>query len=78
MAQDSRGMSMEATHRHQYAHDRIKRLALKAASIFKEIDRLDQEAPVDMEMGQSSTTEAFIDALIRYCEVDTADPEAVN
>ncbi|GAM43072.1 hypothetical protein TCE0_044f17590 [Talaromyces pinophilus] len=78
MAQDPRGMSKEAIHRHQYAHDRIKRLALKAAGIFKEIDRLDQEAPVDMEMGQSSTTEAFIDALMRYCEVDTADPEAGN
>lgn len=78
MAQDPRGMSKEATHRHQYAHDRIKRLALKAAGIFREIDRLDQEAPVDMEMGQSSTTEAFIDALMRYCEVDTADPEATN
>ncbi|EEA25828.1 serine/threonine protein kinase, STE, PAK/STE20 [Talaromyces marneffei ATCC 18224] len=78
MAQDPQGMSKEAAHRHQYAHDRIKRLALKAASIFKEIDRLDQEAPVDMEMGQSSTNEAFIDALMRYCEVDTADPEAGN
>ncbi|EED21701.1 Ste20-like serine/threonine protein kinase, putative [Talaromyces stipitatus ATCC 10500] len=78
MAQSPGGMSLEASHRHQYAHDRIKRLAVKAASIFKEIDRLDQEAPVDMEMGQSSTTEAFIDALIRYCEVDTVDPEAGN
>lgn len=78
MAQDPRGISQEAAHRHQYAHDRIKRLALKAAGIFKEIDRLDQEAPVDMEMGQSSTNEAFIDALMRYCEVDTADPEAGN
>ncbi|OKL61608.1 hypothetical protein UA08_03893 [Talaromyces atroroseus] len=75
LMQEPRGMSLEAKQRHQYAHDRVKRLAVKAAGIFNEIDRLDQEAPVDLAMGQSSFTEAFLDALMRFCEVDTADPE---
>jgi serine/threonine-protein kinase 24/25/MST4 len=78
LMQEPRGMSLEAKQRHQYAHDRIKRLAVKAAGIFNEIDRLDQEAPVDMAMGQSSFTEAFLDALMRFCEVDTADPDGAN
>lgn len=72
---EPRGMSAEARQRHQHVHDRIKRLAVKAASIFNDIDRYDQETPVDMALGQSSFTEAFLDALMRFCEVDTADPE---
>ncbi|QKX62466.1 uncharacterized protein TRUGW13939_09627 [Talaromyces rugulosus] len=68
-------MPTESRQRYQYAHERIKKLAIKTASIFNEIDKWDQDAPVDMAMGQSSFTEAFLDALMRFCEVETAEPE---
>ncbi|KAH8698289.1 kinase-like domain-containing protein [Talaromyces proteolyticus] len=75
LMQEPGGMAIQAKQRHQYAHEKIKKLAVKAASIFNEIDKWDQEAPVDMAMGQSSFTEAFLDALMRFCEVETAEPD---
>jgi serine/threonine-protein kinase 24/25/MST4 len=75
LLQEPGRMPTESRQRYQYAHERIKKLAIKTASIFNEIDKWDQDAPVDMAMGQSSFTEAFLDALMRFCEVETAEPE---
>lgn len=78
LLQEPGRMPTESRQRYQYAHERIKKLAIKTASIFNEIDKWDQDAPVDMAMGQSSFTEAFLDALMRFCEVETAEPEGTT
>ncbi|PGH11496.1 STE/STE20/YSK protein kinase [Helicocarpus griseus UAMH5409] len=52
--------AIELLQRRQYAHEKLKRLVIKAAGIFKEIERWDEEAPV----GMGGDVSAFLEGLL--------------
>lgn len=63
--------AFDAMARRQYAHDKLKRLVIKAASVFREIERWDEEAPVGMGPEVDSFLEGFLEeVLVRVEPVD--------
>ncbi|KAK2750134.1 putative protein serine/threonine kinase [Myotisia sp. PD_48] len=56
--------SSERLQRQVYAHEKLKRLVVKAAGIFKEIEKWDQEAPVSMGGDISAYLEGFLEEVL--------------
>jgi serine/threonine-protein kinase 24/25/MST4 len=67
--------SAENLQRRQYAHEKIKRLVFKAAGIFNEIERLDQEAPIGMGGEIGSFLEGFLEELLVRIEPVGYEPD---
>lgn len=61
---DGTASTTESVRRRQYTHEKLKKLVLKAAGIFNEIERLDQEAPVGMGGEIGSFLEGFLEELL--------------
>lgn len=59
--------------RRQYAHEKLKRLVVKAAGIFSEIERWDNEAPVGMGGQVGPFLEGFLEEIL--IRVEPADDE---
>lgn len=54
----------------RHAHDKVKKLLVKAATVFKEIDRYDNQAPVGMGGEVSGVLEAFLEEVLVRVEAD--------
>lgn len=54
----------ELTQRHIYAHEKLKRLVVKAAGIFKEIEKWDEEAPIGMGGEINAFLEGFLEEVL--------------
>lgn len=61
---DGNASTTESVRRRQSTHEKLKKLVLKAAGIFNEIERLDQEAPVGMGGENGSFLEGFLEELL--------------
>lgn len=60
--------------RQQYAHDKVRKLVLKAAGVFAEVERWDREAPVDMGGGVEAFLEGFLEEVLVRVEAEDEDP----
>lgn len=69
----SQGTSSELQRRQQ-AHERVRRLVIKAAGIFNEIERWDREAPVSMGGQNGSFLEGFLEELV--VRIEPVDDDA--
>ena len=67
--------AVEMQQRFQQVHDKIKRLVVKTAGIFQEIEKWDREAPVGMGGEVTEFLEGFLEEIL--VRVETADDEAV-
>lgn len=54
----------------QYAHEKLKRLAIKAAGVFNEIEKWDNEAPVGMGGGVNAFLEGFLEEVLVRVEAE--------
>ncbi|QSS50126.1 serine/threonine-protein kinase [Histoplasma capsulatum var. duboisii H88] len=61
---NSNPVALELLQRRQYAHEKLKRLVIKAAGIFKEIERWDNEAPVGMGGDVNAFLEGFLEEVL--------------
>ncbi|KAI5285164.1 putative protein serine/threonine kinase [Ascosphaera aggregata] len=67
------GQFSEALARKQYAHDKLKGLVIKAATVFKEIEKWDSQEPVGMGDEVDNFLEGFLEeVLVRVEPVDEA------
>jgi serine/threonine-protein kinase 24/25/MST4 len=65
----------EAARQRQHAHDKIKRLVVKAAGIFRDIERWDEAAPVGMGGDIGAFLEGFLEEIIVRVEPEEAEGE---
>ncbi|PGH35068.1 STE/STE20/YSK protein kinase [[Emmonsia] crescens] len=56
--------AIELLQRRQYAHEKLKRLVIKAAGIFKDIEKWDDEAPVGMGGDVNAFLEGFLEEVL--------------
>lgn len=54
----------------QYAHDKLKRLVIKAAGVFSEIEKWDNEAPVGMGGDVNAFLEGFLEEVLVRVEAE--------
>ena len=57
----------------QYAHEKIKKLVMKAAGVFAEIEKWDNEAPVGMGEDVNAFLEGFLEEVL--VRVESEDEE---
>ncbi|MCJ1281983.1 putative protein serine/threonine kinase [Xylographa opegraphella] len=65
--------TQDLTQKRQYAHDKLKRLVVKAAGVFSEIERWDNEAPVGMGGGVNAFLEGFLEEVLVRVEAEDED-----
>ncbi|KAJ9216468.1 hypothetical protein DTO166G4_2056 [Paecilomyces variotii] len=65
--------AIDLQQRRQYAHEKLKRLVVKAAGLFSEIERWDNEAPVGMGGEVGPFLERFLEEIL--IRVEPADDE---
>ncbi|KLJ09233.1 non-specific serine/threonine protein kinase [Blastomyces silverae] len=56
--------ALEHLQRRQYAHEKVRRLVIKAAGIFKDIEKWDDEAPVGMGGEVNAFLEGFLEEVL--------------
>ena len=66
----------ELTQKRQYAHDKIKKLVIKAAGVFGEIEKWDSEAPVGMGGEVNAFLEGFLEEMLVRVEAEDEDAVA--
>ena len=54
----------------QYVHDKLKRLVIKAAGVFAEIEKWDNDAPVGMGGDVNAFLEGFLEEVLVRVEAD--------
>ena len=57
----------------QYAHEKVKKLVMKAAGVFAEIEKWDNEAPVGMGEDVNAFLEGFLEEVL--VRVESEDEE---
>ncbi|KAL8986457.1 MAG: hypothetical protein Q9205_000122 [Flavoplaca limonia] len=60
----------ELRQRQQYVHDKLKRLVVKAAGVFSEIEKWDQEGPVGMGGEVNAFLEGFLEEMLVRVEAE--------
>lgn len=65
----------ELLQKQQYAHDKLKRLVIKAAGVFSEIEKWDNDAPVGMGGEVSAFLEGFLEEILVRVEAEDEDVE---
>ena len=60
----------------QYAHEKVKKLVMKAVGVFADIERWDREAPVGMGGGVDAFLEGFLEEVLVRVEAEDEDPAA--
>ncbi|KAL8809064.1 MAG: hypothetical protein Q9223_003456 [Gallowayella weberi] len=65
--------SSEQQRKQQYAHDKLKRLVVKAAGVFSEIEKWDNEAPVGMGGEVNAFLEGFLEEILVRVEAEDED-----
>lgn len=68
-------MAAEKLQRQQYAHEKLRKLVVKAAGVFGEIERWDDEAPVGMGGDVSAFLEGFLEEVLVRVEPAGEDDE---
>lgn len=63
-------VATELTQRRQYAHEKLKRLVVKAAAVFREIEKWDNEAPVGMGGDVNEFLEGFLEEVLVRIEAE--------
>ncbi|KAL8691291.1 MAG: hypothetical protein Q9218_003451 [Villophora microphyllina] len=71
-SQSSRNVT-ELRQKQQYAHDKLKRLVVKAAGVFSEIEKWDNEAPVTMGGEVNAFLEGFLEEMLVRVEPEDED-----
>ncbi|KAL8928660.1 MAG: hypothetical protein Q9172_000798 [Xanthocarpia lactea] len=69
----SSSSSNELRQRRQYAHDKLKRLVVKAAGVFSEMEKWDSEAPVGMGGEVNAFLEGFLEEMLVRVEAEDED-----
>ncbi|KAL8803218.1 MAG: hypothetical protein Q9182_003319 [Xanthomendoza sp. 2 TL-2023] len=69
----SKVSSSEQQRKQQYAHDKLKRLVVKAAGVFSEIEKWDNEAPVGMGGEVNAFLEGFLEEILVRVEAEDED-----
>ncbi|KAL8718306.1 MAG: hypothetical protein Q9225_004535 [Loekoesia sp. 1 TL-2023] len=67
------GNTSELMQKQQYAHDKLKRLVIKAAGVFSEIEKWDNEAPVGMGGEVDAFLEGFLEEILVRVEPEDED-----
>ncbi|KAI9717549.1 MAG: hypothetical protein M1812_004690 [Candelaria pacifica] len=65
--------SAELLNKRRRAHDKLKRLVIKTAGIFNEIEQLDNQAPVGMGGGVNGFLEGFLEEILVRVEAEDVD-----
>ena len=68
----------EINQRRQHAHDKLKRLVIKAAGVFDEIEKWDNDSPVGMGGGVDAFLEGFLEEVLVRVEAEDAEEERSN
>ena len=63
----------ELTQRRLYAHEKLKKLVIKAAGVFSEIEKWDNEAPVGMGGDVNAFLEGFLEEVLVRVEAEDED-----
>lgn len=63
----------ELARKRQFAHEKLKRLVVKVAGVFAEIERWDNEAPIGMGGGVGAFLEAFLEEVLVRVEAEDED-----
>ncbi|KAL8836370.1 MAG: hypothetical protein Q9170_002943 [Blastenia crenularia] len=63
-ASQSPSNASDLLHKQRYAHDKLKRLVIKAAGVFSDIERWDDEAPVGMGGEVRAFLEGFLEEIL--------------
>ena len=71
----STGVSIQ---KQQHAHDKLKRLVIKAAGVFSEIEKWDNEAPVSMGGDVNAFLEGFLEEMLVRVEPEDEDVSGSN
>ena len=58
----------------QYAHEKLKKLVMKAAGVFAEIEKWDNEAPVGMGADVKGFLEGFLEEVLVRVEAEDEEP----
>ena len=58
----------------QYAHEKLKKLVMKAAGVFAEIEKWDNEAPVGMGEDVNAFLEGFLEEVLVRVEAEDEEP----
>jgi serine/threonine-protein kinase 24/25/MST4 len=66
----TRAAASEAAQKRAYAHERLKKLVIKAAGVFGEMERWDQEAPVGMGGDVGAFLEGFLEEVLVRVEAE--------
>ena len=61
----------------QYAHEKLKKLVMKAAGVFSEIEKWDNEAPVGMGEDVHAFLEGFLEEILVRVEAEDEEPPNV-
>lgn len=56
--------------KHQYAHEKLRKLVIKAAGVFGEIEKWDKDAPVDMGGDVHAFLEGFLEEVLVRVEAE--------
>lgn len=77
MTRDARAMTsvagQELSQKRQYAHEKLRKLVIKAAGVFSEIEKWDNEAPVGMGGGVNAFLEGFLEEVLVRVEAEDED-----
>ena len=65
--------AQEIAQRRQYAHEKLKRLVVKAAGVFGEIEKWDNQAPVGMGGEVNAFLEGFLEEVLVRVEAEDED-----
>ena len=62
--------TQESAQRRQYAHEKLKKLVIKAAGVFSEIEKWDNQAPVGMGGDVNAFLEGFLEEVLVRVEAE--------
>lgn len=65
----------ESMRKHQYAHEKLRKLVVKAAGVFSEIERWDEEAPAGMGGDVNAFLEGFLEEILVRVEPEDEEVE---
>ncbi|KAL8972098.1 MAG: hypothetical protein Q9183_000731 [Haloplaca sp. 2 TL-2023] len=68
----------ESIQKQQQAHDKLKRLVIKAAGVFSEIEKWDNEGPVNMGGDVNAFLEGFLEEMLVRVEPEDEDVSGSN
>ena len=77
-AKSQNRISEQESQRYQHAHEKLRKLVLKAAGVFGEIERWDNEAPVGMGGDVTAFLEGFLEEMLVRVEAEDEERAEVR